>query len=396
MRLRKFRKTVPAKLYLLLAAIVVFSFFSNDFMLVDIRKTAIILAAGIDREEDSFKVTAQIAVPKGSDRTAGGTSSVEIDGEGETVSACFSQIYSKTGRVPKLVFCDLLVLGEEACKEDVMGCLDYFLRNEYMSDSCRLAACEGDAGDLLSSQNAIDDVSSLALQNLFSDAAEKSGRVVTTSLKEFAIGYYGVSKSGYMPYLRKQEEEGGKTAEDEAGGGSSGGTQSEGDTPVVYSAGETAIFSEGKEVAVLSSEETFAFALLKGKVFSGALTSEEKGKKVSLNILSNDGGVKLDVKKTPRAQLSVRLKVRLQSRSEAAPIEDVTQSILSEEGAKNAADMIERRLASLFSTCKEGGCDLLRLNRMLYRSSLQTFRAWNGNILPAVEAEIRAEVQSVK
>ena len=94
-------------MWLLLAAIVAFSFISNDFGLVDIQKTAIVLAAGIDRNaEKGYTLTAQIAVPKGVDRTTGGTSSVEFVAEGETIADCVSDIYCKTGWVPKFVFCN--------------------------------------------------------------------------------------------------------------------------------------------------------------------------------------------------------------------------------------------------------------------------------------------------
>ena len=121
MKARKFIKTIPLKLYLILLALVLFSFFSNDFGLVDIQKTAVILAAAIDKADDGFAVTAQIAVPKGGDRSTGGTSSVDIQAEGITVSDCITQIFSKTGWVPKLVFCNLILLGEEAAKDDVIS-----------------------------------------------------------------------------------------------------------------------------------------------------------------------------------------------------------------------------------------------------------------------------------
>ena len=61
--MKKFLKTNPMKLWMILCALIVFTFFSNDFGLVDIQKTAIILAAGIDRTADGFSLTAQIAVP---------------------------------------------------------------------------------------------------------------------------------------------------------------------------------------------------------------------------------------------------------------------------------------------------------------------------------------------
>ena len=170
--MKKFLKTIPMKLWEIVCVLVVFTFFSNDFGLVDIQKTAIVLAAGIDRDEEGFALTAQIAVPKGTDRTTGGTSSVEIEGKGTTVSDCITDIYTKTGWVPKLIYCDLVLLGETATQQDVFDCLDFFLRNEYIPDSCLLAACEGSANELLSSTSAIDDTSALALEKLFSDAAK--------------------------------------------------------------------------------------------------------------------------------------------------------------------------------------------------------------------------------
>ncbi|MGN1078290.1 MAG: Ger(x)C family spore germination C-terminal domain-containing protein, partial [Candidatus Gallimonas sp.] len=370
---RKFLKTVPMKIYLLIAAFMLFSFFSNDFMLVDIQKTAIILAAGVDKTDAGYKVTAQIAVPKGSDRTTGGTSSVEVEGEGETVAACFSQIYSKTGWVPKLVFCDLIALGENTGREDILPCLDYFLRSEYMPDSCLLAMCEGTASELLSSHSAIDDVSSIAVQNLFSDAAEKSGKVMRTTLKEFAIGYYGVSKSGYMPLIRMADEEGGE----EANGGNNGGGGEEQPQPQkIYDAEQTAVFSGGRVVAVLSPEETFAFALLKGKVFSSAFTVETEGKRLSLNVVKNEGKIDLRVKDFPIAELSVRLTVRLFNRTDPAPILDVAENAVPAAAERAAEELISGYLSSLWQTCKKGGCDLFHLNRILYRASLKKYGTW--------------------
>lgn len=86
--MKKFLKSIPMKLWAILCALVLLTFFSNDFGLVDIQKTALVLAAGIDRNENEFTLTAQIAVPKGTDRTTGGTSGVEIEGTGTTVSDC--------------------------------------------------------------------------------------------------------------------------------------------------------------------------------------------------------------------------------------------------------------------------------------------------------------------
>lgn len=391
----KFAKTIPMKLYILLAFIIVCAFFSNDFGLVDIQKTAIILAAGVDRTEDGFSVTAQISIPKGTDRSSCGTSSVEIMGEGDTVSACIAQIYSKTGWVPKLVFCDLIVIGEETAKKNIFDCLDYFLRNEYMPDSCLLAVCEGKASEMLTMSSAIDDTSSLAIEKLFSDAAGKSGKVAKSTLKEFAIGYYGKSGSGHIPFVRSANQTGGCTSNSSGseGGPSSGAGENE---KKIFSAEETAIFTEGKMVALLSRAETFAYNLLKGNVYAGVFSAEDNGNPVSLTILTNDGGVSLDIKETPKAVLSIKLRVRLYNSGVPAPVEDMAESNPSPETIESAKQIIGGYVTSLWEKSKESGCDLFELNKSLYRSSLKKYEEWKDTLLSAVEPEFKTEIEMIK
>lgn len=394
-------KTFPVKLYFLLAAAVILAFFSNDFGLVDIQKTAIILAAGIDKSESGFSVTAQIAVPKGSDRNTGGASGVNIVCKGETVSDCIARVYAQTGWVPKLVFCDLVVLGEETAKDDAIAALDYFLRNEYMPDSCALAVCEGKAEDLLSSTSAVDDTSSLAVEKLFSDAAEKSGKVMKTSLREFAVSSYGVSKSGYMPYIRMIEQKGAESGESESQSAASGSTQSSrsgesSEEEKIYSAVQTALFTHGKMTALLSAEETFALSLLNGKVFSGTFITEENGVPVSLIVLKNSGGVSLEMKGAPKAVFTVELRVRLHDRGVSAPIDDISFSLPSDKLIKNAEEKISSAVRSVWDRTQESGCDLFKLKRSLYRSSLKKYKEWEDSLLSAVAYEESVKIKMVK
>ncbi len=397
MNIKKFSRTLPMKLWLLLLGVVLFSFFSNDFGLVDIQKTAIILAAGVDKTEDGFSVTAQIAVPKGSDRTTGGTSSVEIEAEGETVSDCVSLIFAKTGWVPKFVFCNLIVVGEEAAKSDMIGALNYFLRNDYMSDSCLLAVCEGKAGALLSSTSAIDDTSSLAIEKLFSNAAVNSGKVVPNSLKDFAISYYGVSESGYLPYVRASEQEGGQNdhAPTSAGAGTNAGGERD-EPQKVYIAEETALFSKGKMVGLLPREQTLAFSLLTGKVSTGTFGAEDAGKPVTLTVVKNGGGVSLDLKDGPTAKLALSVTVRLCCRSITAPVEDIVSDSVPSPILKSAKAVLEEYAETLFSMCREAQCDLFQFKRMLYARSRKDYAAWKDSLLLALRPEIEAKVVSMK
>ena len=391
MRAKRLLRSFPMKLWIILAAIVAITFFSNDFGLVDIQKTAIILAAGIDRTADGFSLTAQIAVPKGSDRTTGGTSSVEIEGQGATVSDCISAIYAKTGWVPKLVFCDLVLLGEEAARENAFDALDFFLRNEYAPDSCLLAVCEGTAAETLKATSAIDDASSLALEKLFSDAAKKSGRVMTTTLREFAIGYYGRSASGYMPYVRMSSQsgaQGGSDGQNAAGGQGAAGGQS--GQEMIFSAEQTAVFSQGRMTDVLTEAETFAFSLLKGNVYGGTLPSDG----ITLAVLRNDGSVSLAEEPTLQATLSVDLKVRLAGRDAPSSLENVAKDSVTEEELSAAESALRGAIGSLWERCAQSECDLFNLRRTLYRRSAAAYGTWKP--LSQIGTEIRVRIEGLR
>ena len=391
MRAKRFLRSFPMKLWIILAAIVAITFFSNDFGLVDIQKTAIILAAGIDRTADGFSLTAQIAVPKGSDRTTGGTSSVEIEGQGATVSDCISAIYAKTGWVPKLVFCDLVLLGEEAARANAFDALDFFLRNEYAPDSCLLAVCEGTAAETLKATSAIDDASSLALEKLFSDAAKKSGRVMTTTLREFAIGYYGRSASGYMPYVHMTSQngtQGGSGGQNAAGGQGAAGGQS--GQEMIFSAEQTAVFSQGRMTDVLTEAETFAFSLLKGNVYGGTLPSDG----ITLAVLRNDGSVSLAEEPTLQATLSVDLKVRLAGRDAPSSPENVAKDSVTEEELAAAESALRGAISALWERCAQSECDLFNLRRTLYRRSAAAYGTWKP--LSQIGTEIRVRIEGLR
>ena len=391
MRVKRFLQKLPVRLWILLAAAVALTFFSNDFGLVDIQKTAIVLAAGVDSAEEGFSLTVQIAVPKGSDRTTGGTSSVEIDGQGETIADCLSQIYAKTGWVPKLVFCDLILLGEEAARAGAMDALDFFLRNEYAPDSCLLATCEGRAAEVLGAASAIDDASSLALEKLFSDAAKRSGRVMTTTLREFAVGFYGVSASGYMPYVRMQDQSGAQGgAGGESGQGGQGGQG--GETEKIFTAEQTAVFSRGKMTGVLSETETFAFSLLEGNVYNGALPAGD----ATVAVLKNEGSVSLEEGETLQATLEVKLKVHLASRTAPASPEDIAKGQVTDAEAQAAEEALSSAIASHWERCVQADCDLFRLMRTLYRRSAASYGKWKDTPLSAIGTTIIAAVEGLQ
>ena len=397
------KRTVP-KFALFLGGILLFAFFSNDFGLIDIQKAAIILAAGIDKTPSGYELTAQISVPKGGE-TAGGTASVELSGRGETVADCLMMMYADSGWVPKFDFCSLVLLSEETAREGAMPALNYFLHNEYMSDDCAVAVCEGSAADVLKQTSSIDDTSSLAIGKLFSGAAEKSGATVKNTLRKFAVDTLGVSKSSFMPYIRTlaleqdNPSEGGKEAPG-GGAGESSADKSEKSSQqesVLFRAEETALFAEGKMTGLLSAEETFAYNLLMGGVSAGRLTVRgENGLPVSLSIKRDRGKVTLSNDALPQAQLEIGLKVLVNDRTAEDFMAGTETNVATPVDERCAEELIASHAASLWETCRKSGCDLFLLSRDLWRSDPKRHAGLKDSIPSAVEAKIVVRVRGAK
>ncbi|MDE7306651.1 MAG: hypothetical protein K2N33_04610, partial [Clostridia bacterium] len=105
-------------------------FFTNDFGLVDIHKTSIIVAVGIDLNEDEVQVTAQLAVPQPS-QNGDAVQYVEVQGSGITIADALNEINAKTGFYPKLLFCKLILVGESCQKENIFKVLRWCSRKHY-------------------------------------------------------------------------------------------------------------------------------------------------------------------------------------------------------------------------------------------------------------------------
>ena len=161
--MRKVHQKNTVRYYLLIVTVLLFLFISGDFGMIDVQKTAIVMAVGIDREEDTFIVTSQIAVPQSS-KQGKATETVQLVSRGKTVADAFKEINAKTGWYPKLVFCHLIVIGEKTAQKNAFDALEFFLLDEYMSDNCLIATCDGLAKDILNVTALVDPSGSVAMQ----------------------------------------------------------------------------------------------------------------------------------------------------------------------------------------------------------------------------------------
>lgn len=262
------------------AAFLLLLFASNDFGLIDIQKTAIVLALGVDAsaQEGLLDVTAQI----GSADANGAAQASNITIEGvSTVGEAIARLNRRTGWYPTFVHCRLLLLGGQTAERDVFGILDYFLRSEYIEDSCLVALCAGRAQEALEAGAPGGELTANAIVKVFSGEAQKTGLVSAVSLREFAKGYYGAGASGRLPYLTLLQE-----AESGPPQGSGQGAASA-SAPGLASAAASAPVLEGEGFVSVSEGGNFVSASEAAQP-CGALAEGKKG--VLTPCASSSGG----------------------------------------------------------------------------------------------------------
>lgn len=392
-----FKKKVPV-LYALAAIFLTILFFSNDFGLVDIQKTAIVLAVGIDREEDSFVVTSQIAAPSASADPKASAEAVQVETRGDTVGAAIQKINEKTGWYPKLVFCNLIILGKTATGKNAFESLDFFLRNEYMSDDCNLCCTEGSAGELLSGSSAVEQISSLAIGKILSEHSAKLGLVAASNLRDFATHYFSCCGCGYMPIVsqspltdkddkeqadgQKEQSGSGKKQGDEGQGGNPGGEA--GGKEQTFTATNTALFSDGIYKGKLTAEETFAFQCIRNDLRLAAFDAEHGGVTYTLLIKKSKASVKFSVDDyaVPRLKISVTVKAGLQDLSSSQTIAEIAAPDKTKEAVlKAAGEKFAKAVRSVFEKSRALNCDIFDVKNRLHKYESAYFSAYKDSVL---------------
>lgn len=400
--------------------------------MIDVQKTAIVMAVGVDRQEDTFIVTSQIAIPQSS-KQGGASETVQLVSRGKTIADAFEEINEKTGWYPKLVFCRLIVLGEKAAQENVFDALDFFLLDEYMSDNCLIATCDGLAKDILNVTALVDKSGSVAMQKVLSHHAERVGTVLPSTLREFSIGYFSDSKSGFLPILKtqpQQEHVGGETqngsggsensggSDSSGGSGGSGGSDSSGGAQSqsgaqnssssgngssqekpVFSASETALFVFGKRVGTLTEEQTFAFNAVKKDLRLATYTLQTPDAACSLSIKHNTPKIKVSLGANGQAcvRITLKLSAGLLDYSKALPVDKSADVGDVPSGVFFAAEkLLASQIHETFEKCKSVNCDIFGVGEKLQKHEKKSYPQIKDTALKNATLEVDVSFENVR
>ncbi|MBO4251950.1 MAG: hypothetical protein J5911_04760 [Clostridia bacterium] len=398
-------------------AIVFLLFFSNDFGLIDIEKTAIITAVAVDITEDGeYKVTAQIAVPEATD-TNTENQRAQISGKGATVGAAIKNIGDTSGWFPQLCFCNLIAVGNGFSDYNLIKVLDYFSKTLRVQDTALIVMAEEDGEELLKLATPLDNISSFALQKIILKNAGLNRDVAVSDIKSFCTGYYSDAGASILPVIKvvsQKKENENASAENGAGGtgGNSGnggnggnggqsGSGAKGDA--IFNANTTALFLHGVKVGELDENLTLAFNALT-KDFSNTtfqLKSVVMGtgtENFLLTVFSCNADKKLEVSASGiTLKVCVDIYAKISDRNGENTDLDFVKNLpmpyyVKERAEKDFTAYIE----DLIRTAKTTKCDFLDIKKELYRKHYSFYHIYKNDYLERLTFTVKVNFSGQK
>lgn len=390
----------------ILIAFAMLLFFTHDFGLIDIEHTAIIVAFGVDKDDNGqYEISTQIAIPQASASENSNSESI-ISAKGKTIGEAIDKIAVNTGWYPLFSFCNLIVLGQNATDGNVMDILNYFIRTDRIPDSATLCVSEVPAKELLLSNTPLDSITSFAIQKILEQDYAKLDRIANVNIKNFVDGYYSESSKGYLPLIKKipsgdGEEASGKGGSNEKSGGGSGsssggsGGGSDSSESEVYDASTTVLFSHGVIAGTLSAEETLLFNLKNRNSIDTFIRLEDieiDGQITDLLVEIDETHKKYGFKfenDIPIYEVKMDVQCRIVSANADFPVSELFPSAKAPE---NVLEATEKKLIgtfeNLYRKLQIADCDLFEIKNALYKFHYPKYKLLKDDILNATKLKV--------
>lgn len=372
----------------LIFLITISMFLTNNKGLIQIEKTAIISALGIDMEGGKLTVTAQIILPQATDTSE--NAKAVVTGTGDTIGSAITNIGSDTGWYPKLSFCKVLIINQNIVDDKLTEVINYLLYSTKIYDSVLICASKQSAKDVLSATSPLDILSSYSIEKIMLKNPGKANSVYYTRAKDLAESMLSVSKKGMIPLIDVDDNDDiGKVEPTE-------NPPKENLKDVIFKSYTTLLLSDGKITGSLDKNQTHFYNLLHKDVSDSYFDFTYGETKVLLKINENKHKIKISANGNKvRLYLKLNLKATLVDVDENGEIKVLpTPKILPDEIIINGSDYIKNSLISLVDAMKKSKCDIFFIKQTLFEKYHSDYKKLSPDYLDRLELVVDAKVIS--
>ncbi len=363
-------------------------FLTNNGGLIQIEKTAIVSAIGVDEENGELVITAQVILPQASDTSE--NAKAVVSGTGVTIGSAIDNIGSDTGWYPKLSFCKIIIVNQAILDERISEVINYLLYSTKIYDSVLLCASKQSAKDVLTATSPLDILSAYSLEKIFLKNPGKASNVFYTRAKDLAENMTSFSKTGMIPLIDIDNNDNiGKVEPTEK-------PPEESLKDIIFKSYETLLFNEGKISGQLNKTQTQTYNFLYKDVQESYYAVSYENTDALLRINDSKRKVKITCdNQNIYLSLNLELKATLVEIKENGKIILLpTPKILPKELTDNASLQLKNSIISLFDKMKDAKSDIFFIRESLYEKHPVKYKNLSQNYLERIKFSVNASVSS--
>lgn len=373
----------------------------------------IIPGMAIDRADNMFEVTALVVTPtRGSESGGGELRATYISEKGETIADAVEKLGFVMGKSAGLANLNYIIIGKSICEQNIVGQLDYFIRDKKTSNSILVLTCENEAKEEIKKTEMLEASTGIGLQKVFLYKQQSTNGYMMPIL-EVANSIYTKSKACLISNFTIEESK--EKSEPEGGSSSSGGSSESGgaiekpDGRIKY-LDKMVCFVNGYKVGELENDEVLGYLMLDNSAREASINLGEiefyEGNAENFNIKYYGKTAKRNIgyngeKILFNVDINLNdVKLRSLNMSESPSVEFYKEAnkqfeIKIKEKIK---EVITKNIQAAFDKGKSIGCDIYKLSDLIYQTKYDLWKKCienNENYLNDIKINVNVKIDKL-
>lgn len=330
----------------------------------ELDKIAITVGCGLEKVDDGYKITVQIADTQKQGDSNSSTSPVRFKNYTYTDRTIHEAARGILTKLPKKAYTNhmqILVIDEKIAKNGINEIIDFWFREvELRNDFYVFVSKDSTPIEVLGVLTQIYPINSVGIRNLIENNFKYLGGTVLTTFDDLASSYISKTKEIILPTITVLGKDGNKKDNLESSIPES-----------LISLNETAYFKDNKLVGYLNKEQTIYYNLVKNELKTSIISYEcDKDKFVTFEIIENKTGIDI-VKNKPEINIKIRAKGNLTSiMCEYDISKDEGIKKIEKEGSLE----IKKQIDNLFKLSKDNKTDIFSIKDIYYKHNNKYYK----------------------
>ena len=335
----------------------------------ELDKIAITVGCGLEKVDDGYKITVQIADTQKQGDSNSSTSPVRFKNYTYTDRTIHEAARGILTKLPKKAYTkhmQILVIDEKIANNGINEIIDFWFREvELRNDFYVFVSKDSTPIEVLGVLTQIYPINSVGIRNLIENNFKYLGGTVLTTFDDLTSSYISKTKEIILPTIMVLGKDGNKKDSLESSIPES-----------LISLSETAYFRDNKLVGYLDKKQTIYYNLVKNALKTSIISYEcDKDKFVTFEIIENKTDIDI-VKNKPEVNIKVQAKGNLTSiMCEYDISKNDGIKMIEKEGSLE----IKKQIDSLFKLSKDNKTDIFSIRDIYYKHNNKYYKNISNN-----------------